>query len=435
MKLSLCWLLFATLLSCGGREQDGVGGVAPASKPNVLLIVVDTLRQDHLTPYGYQQHETTPELQRLVDEDGAEVYFGAVASSSWTKPGVATLFTGLDPRQHGVMRLLGPGSQLRDEHTLAQEFSRADYATGCVMSNFLLSRKMGAGFERGFDFYDDRAANHPNPHRGSTAKEVVDSGLQWLKQRQPGQPWFLVLHFFDPHASFEDHPDVDWVDSDYQGWVVGGVSTDMLRQKEKSLSMADREALAAYYDEEIHAVDMQIGRLNRYLKEAQLGSQTVIVFTADHGEELGERKHIGHTQSLCAELVDLPLVVYVPPSLKSRWQLAESAAGGFAMKQIYPAILNVAALPIPEGRSLAAPEFLSMQVDFVPVRKDHLEKYVQKRAVRSHGIHYVLDTRTGEEWLYDLTQDPKMLHPLSSQHPGWSQMRALLGKAQWWEER
>lgn len=418
------------LLSCGDE-------VLPPTTPppNVLLVVVDTLRLDHLMPYGYVLHPTTPVLQELVDHQGAEVYRGMLACSSWTKPAVATLFTGLDPRDHGVMHLVGPGSKLREPRTLAAEFSKGGYATGCVMSNFLLSRRMGAGFDTGFDFYDDSTADRPDPHRGSTAAEVTDSGLAWVRHQPAGKPWMLVLHYFDPHASFEDHAEVDWVDPAYQGWVVGGASTDLLRQKEKDLRPEDRAALSAFYDEEIHAVDRQLGRFVAMLKAQGLWERTVILFTADHGEELGERGHIGHTQTLRAELVDLPCVVRVPEAYRESWRLPQSAGGGYAMRQIYPALLGVARLPVPPGRGVEPPPFLTTQVDFVPVRKDHLEKYVHQRAVRKDGLYYILDTRSGEETLFDLHADAATDHPLPSTHDGWERMRALLEEHLWWEGR
>jgi hypothetical protein len=114
--------------------------------------------------------------------------------------------------------------------------------------------------------------------------------------------------------------------------------------------------------------------------------------------------------------------------------MPESPGGGYAMRQIYPAMLTVAGLPVPEGRSVEAPAFLITQVDFVPVRKEHMEKYVQKRALRKDGMHYILDTRSGEELLFDLTADPTMQSPLSADHEAWSGMRALLDEPVFWEE-
>ena len=421
-------LLAVTGLGGCGKEESG-------TRPNVLLIVVDTLRSDHLQPYGYKGHPTSPILQALVEEDGAQVYRGMLGSSSWTKPGVATLFTGLDGDGHGVMRLAGKGARLKDPNTLAAEFGKGGYATGCVMSNFLLKRKMPevmqSDLHAGFDFYDDSVVP-ADPHRGVSAPAVTESGINWLQQ-QGEDPWLMVLHYFDPHASFEDHPEVDWLDPEYRGWVIGGASTDLLRQKEKNLSPADRRALVSFYDEEILAVDREIGRVVAHLKATGQWEDTVLIFTADHGEELGERGHIGHTQTLRSELVDLPCIVRVPERWQDDWVLEAAVGGGYAMRQLYPAMLHVAGLELPAGRTLEAPSILKTQVDFVPVRKEHVEKYVQKRGVRKDGLYYVRDMRSGTELLFDLTKDPGTNHPLPEEHAGWEPMRKAFEQVTWWE--
>lgn len=429
---SLC-LAALTLCPAFSSCSDDSPAAYPSKRPNVLLVVVDTLRTDHLTPYGYETNDTTPVLQELVDSQQLDVVPGLLAASSWTKPSMATLFTGLTPSQHGVMRLIGKNSKLQDSHTLAAEFKAAGYETGCVMSNFLLTKRTKTGYDFGFDFYDDSTGAKQDPHRDSTAQAVTDSAIQWLTDRDPEKPWFLVLHYFDPHASFEDHADVDWLDPAYQGWVTGGASTDTLREHEASCSPADQAALGAFYDEEIHAVDQQLGRAVEHLMGSQQWQETVMVFTADHGEELGERGHIGHTQTLFPELVDIPLLVRVPQPWKSAWQLPAATGGGHQMTQIYPALLGVAGIDLPAGRSASAPAYVAVEVDFEPVRKEHVEKYVQKRLVRSGDFTLIKDRRSGEELLFDHHSDPRMLVPLAGQHPQRKALQALLNKHDWWE--
>lgn len=424
-SLAFCVLSLCTL-SCSSKEQP---------RPNILLVVVDTLRADHLTTYGYEKNATTPNLQALVEQDQMMVVQNVMASSSWTKPSMATLFTGLSPAEHGVMRLIGAGSKLEDSHTLAAEFAAAGYDTGCVMSNFLLTKRTGSGFDAGFDFYDDSTGAKKDPHRDSTAAQVSASGIQWLSERDPNKPWFLVLHYFDPHASFEDHQDVDWLDPNYQGWVSGGASTDVLREHEASCSPADQVALAAFYDEEIHAVDREVQRVVDHLQSQRQWQDTVMLFTADHGEELGERGHIGHTQTLFPELVQIPLLVRVPEAWKADWALPEAEGGGFMLEQLYPAMLNVAGLDLPPGRTLKAPEYVTSEVDFQPVRKEHLEKYVQKRLLRRGDFTLIKDRRSGEEVLFDHVRDPLMWQPLGADHPQWGIMRTQLEQHDWWEAR
>jgi len=409
----------------------------PPPHPDVVLIVVDTLRADRLTPFGNPGRLTSPRLQQLVDEDQAMVLPGLLASSSWTKPSMATIWSGLPPREHGVMRLQGKHARLEVAHSLPGEFQAGGYRTACVMSNFLLSRRMGAGFERGFQFWDDAPARHPDPHRGSTAAEVTDAGLAWLALQQTAEPdaepLLLVLHYFDPHASFEDHAEVDFSLPDYQGWVTAGASTDVLREHEASTTAADREALRGWYDEEVWAVDRAIGRVVDALKAQGKWEQTVLMITADHGEELGERGHIGHTQSLMTELVDVPLLVRVPAAYRERWFLPQAADGGYAMEQLLPALLHVADLPLPAGLQLEAPEVLQTEVDFQPVRKDQEEKFVQQRAIRAQGMQLTIDLRHGQRLLFNLQQDPGMLHPLPLDHPAWKEMEALYAAQSFWE--
>ncbi|MDC3283218.1 sulfatase [Planctomycetota bacterium] len=419
---NLCLLVVLCLAASCAKPQQ----------PNVVLVIVDTLRSDHLPGYGYQRHATTPFLSELEGRGELQVLDGLLASSSWTKPSVATIFTGLTPAEHGVMRLVGPGSKLQHSDTLAQQFTDAGYATACVQSNFLLTRAMQSGYEQGFDAYYDAIGAKKDPHRGSTAAAVVATGQKWLSTLDEDQPWFLVLHFFDPHASFEDHENVDWADENYDGWVTGGVSTDDLREHEANCTAADIAELGAYYDEEILAVD---NSLRDFTDALATWDNTVLLLTADHGEELGERGHIGHTQTLMGELVDVPLMVRVPEKYAGQWQLPPSTHGGYAMTQIYPALLNVCGIDFDSSRSLQAPDVLQTQVDFAPVRREHIEKYVQKIAIRRGALHMIADQRAGEVRMFDINADPQMQSPLEPTHPEFEGMLELLQSRTWWQQR
>lgn len=423
----LCTAFLVSLCGCARSPE------AEAPRPNLLLVVVDTLRSDHLPSYGYGARQTTPNLTYRQEAGDLTSFEGLLATSSWTKPSMATLFTGLEPADHGVMRLVGPGSRLQDPHTLAQVLSEAGYRTGCVMSNFLLTRRTKAGFDHGFDTYLDGPGSRPDPHRGSTAEDVARLGMEWLQTVDEGQPWFLVLHFFDPHASFEDHPEVDWAPKGYQGWVTGGASTDLLREHEKDCSPADQAMLAAYYDEEIHAVDRAVGRVFSYLETVGEWDRTLMVFTADHGEELGERGHIGHTQTLFPELVDLPLLVHEPVHAPAPWSLPQAEGGGYRMAQLYPAMLHALGQPLPPGRTLEAPKYLTTQVDFEPIRREHVEKYVQKRAVRIGPLMLIEDQLRGEIQFFDRDEDYLMVHPLPAEDPRAKELHQRMSSHRWWE--
>jgi arylsulfatase A-like enzyme len=415
----------------GSSEQES----ATHRPPNILLVVVDTLRTDHLPVYGYVARPTAPALAAMAQEPGSQVVNNLIGCSSWTKPSMATLFTGLPPVEHGVMRLVGPGSRLEDSATLAATFGRAGFATGCVMSNHLLTRDTGAGFDHGFAFWDERPARRK--HEGTTSSEVATSGLAWLGQQPAGQPWFLVLHFFDPHAVLVDHPGQDWFQPGYGGWVKGSDATATLRAEQNSCSEADRAQLGALYDEEVRTVDDAFGTVLAALRQRSDWSDTLVIFTADHGEELAERGLIGHTQTLHAELNDLPLVLRVPAGVA--WTLPALPGGGHAQQQLYGAMLRAAGLAVPPGPAGSAgrgvtPEFAAAEVDFVPVFVEHSEKFVQKRAVVRGDFKLMLDRKSGAFTLFDRANDPREMSPLPAEHAQRAALEALLRAHPWWEQ-
>lgn len=387
--------------SCGGATKT-------TTPPNVLLVVVDTLRADHLATYGYGR--PVPGIDALA-RDGVTVD-GLRACTSWTMPSMATLFTGLAPREHRVMRMRGLGSNLLETRTLAAEFQTAGYATGCVMANFLLLK--GRGFDVGYDVYDDAPARRQDPHRGSTAAEVADRGLAWLKEVDAEQPWFLTLHFFDPHTSYEDHLEFSFTDPNYEGWVRGGLPDAVYKANQATTTAADRAQLRALYDEEVHAVGTALERVLAALEERGEAGDTLVVFTADHGEELAERGYIGHTRTLHFEQVNLPLIVRFPDGRGA----GSRRAGMMPQDQLYATVLEMAGLAIPEGRGASraawlegdteeagSPPLVRYEVDFEPVVPDPARR-IQKRAVEKRDAQgkllgkLVHDLKAGTQALY-----------------------------------
>ena len=392
------------LFACGKETGAGVG----SDEPNVVLIVVDTLRADALSAYGGSR--PVPGIDRLAAE-GVTVD-GLRSVTSWTVPSMATLFTGLSPREHRVMRMVGLGSNLTETQTLARRFRDAGYATGCVMSNFLL--KKGKGFDEGYDSYDDALASRPEPHRGITSPQVTDRALQWLDTQESG-PWFLALHYFDPHTSYEDHPEVDYLDPNYVGWVRGGLTDPEYKAFQASASPADLAQLRALYDEEVWAVGQAIDRLLTALEERGELNNTLVVFTTDHGEELAERGYIGHTRTLHFEQIDLPLLVRFPDGKGA----GARREGPMAQEDLYATVLDLAGVPVPEERGVSRAEWIRegassasessvytySEVDFVPVIDD-AERRILKRSVEKWDANgkwlgkFVVDRKTGEEFLW-----------------------------------
>lgn len=312
------------------RPADGL--------PNVVLVVADTLRADRVGVYGYATRPTTPALDRFAA--GADVYRNAYATSSWTLPSMASMFTGLAPEEHGVHVL---GHLLpRDAPTLAEELRALGYHTTGISANPILQAEhgFGRGFERfvqltrlgsGFStptlFWSDPlslgAAWKPERFRWWSPKpraaRVTDEALCALGERPPDRPAFVFVLYFDPHSPYNapDSPETrDWRfdpgETRFDPWS------------------------SFMYDREVRTLD---GELSRFLEgvDEELGrDRTLVVVTSDHGEELGEEGRYGHGTNLGEALVHVPLVVRRPgqtagrdlPGLVSLARLPELLATG-----------------------------------------------------------------------------------------------------------
>ncbi|MEM7357167.1 MAG: sulfatase, partial [Acidobacteriota bacterium] len=246
--------------------------------PNLLLVTVDTLRADHCSIYGYER-ETTPVLDDLARE-GA-ILGPAYAPMSTTAPAHASIFTGRYPISHGVVR---NGLILaQDQTTLAEVLQQARYTTGAVVSSLVLKPRYGLG--QGFGTYEsefeiNRETVDRHQWKGvegfdRRADETTDLALAWLERRPRDRPFFLWVHYFDPHSPYSPPPA-------FEGrFPVPEGATDL--------------AIAiARYDEEIAFADQQLGRLLAAIERQEITEQTLAVVTSDHGEGLNQHGHMGH---------------------------------------------------------------------------------------------------------------------------------------------
>jgi arylsulfatase A-like enzyme/tetratricopeptide (TPR) repeat protein len=244
------------------------------------LITIDTLRADHVGCYGAQMVKT-PTLDALA-HDGV-VFERAISQVPLTWPSHAVILTGTYPFQNGVQDFTGQplAPQFR---SVAQAFKQAGYATGAVVSAFVLDRSWGLA--RGFDFYDDAfsAATFEKKDIGLVdrrAGESVAHALAWLK-RTPRRPFFLWLHLYDPHSPY-DPPEP--YRSEYRSHL---------------------------YDGEIAYADHELGSLMVWLKQNRLYDSSLIVALSDHGESLGEHGEDEHGFFLYNATVHVPLIVKPP---------------------------------------------------------------------------------------------------------------------------
>jgi choline-sulfatase len=354
----------------------------PAAAPNVVLVTIDTQRADRIGCYGYAR-AVTPTLDGLASR-GVR-FETAVAHSPLTAPSHASILTGLTPLGHGV-RDNGAYVLPDSVRSVAEDFRHAGYRTGGFISGFPLKRRFG--FDRGFDTYDDQLPRGKDARRTAyverTADRTTDAALRWLETASapgsPRKPFFLWVHYFDPHAPYE----------------------------------APAEAMAGAaspYDGEVAFVDAQLGRLLRRVEERK-DEPTLVLVTADHGESLGEHGEDTHGIFVYDSTLRVPFLLAgpgVPAGGVSR-----TVARGI---DVAPTLLDYAGLAANgmEGRSLrraASGETLPDE----PAYAESLHSQLQYGWAPLHAWrtakHKLIEAPRVE--LYDLAADPQEARDLSA---------------------
>jgi len=312
---------------------------------NVLFAVLDTVRKDHLTPYGYDR-PTTPELERFAEE--ALVYEQAVAQAPWTLPVHASMFTGLYPGEHGATQ---EAPYLADDTgTLAAAVSAAGYATACYSSNAWITpyTRLTAGFDDQDNFFEVLPGEALSGAAAALWQRVTDSRFRWVADRlvelgndvherlaggdgadsktpaivdrvadfadanAGDDRWFAFVNLMDAHLPY-------YPPEEYREAFAPNVDPDSVCQNSKEYNSGARdvddeefEAVRGLYDAEIRHMDAELGRLFDHLKETGQWEETVVVVCADHGELHGEHGLYGHEFAVYDPLVNVPLLVKHP---------------------------------------------------------------------------------------------------------------------------
>ena len=290
---------------------------APEPKPrNVLLLMVDALRADHLGCYGYER-ETSPRIDALANE--SVLFLNAYAQSPWTKPSIPTLFTSLYPIQHGVYEGEKPDSAgylesdvLADEFlTLAEAFKQAGFRTAAFVNNAHLPASQG--FSQGFDVYE----------QGDLSAAEIQQGFFEFVDQAPEAPFFAYLHYLDVHWPFEPESPFDERFAGPEAPAFPGPDgwrglTDAINQGRIRLSPEEHQQLVSLHDGGIAELDHHIGELLERLRQQGRLDQTIILLTSDHGEELLEHGKVGHGETLFDEVIRVRMLIRLPGSAGAR---------------------------------------------------------------------------------------------------------------------
>jgi arylsulfatase A-like enzyme len=313
------------------RQISRLRAGAPGS-PNVLVIVVDTLRADHLSTYGYAR-PTSPNLSRIAAQ--GVLFENAMAPSSWTLPSHASMLTGLYPHQHGATYM---GSSLVPHFlTLGEAFQRLGYRTaGFSASTYFFSRRTGLG--RGFihfeDDFESPASAFPQTYYGErleqllyrlhiakdrigrrNARQINQHALRWIESNQR-HPFFVFLNYYDVHDPYL--PPEPYLHR-FTRVAHPSAPISMAWDWFAALTPQQRKAEMDAYDGAIQYVDTELGDLFQQLHQRGLDENTLVVITSDHGEEFNEHGFMDHLNALYRELIHVPLVFWepgtVPPGL------------------------------------------------------------------------------------------------------------------------
>lgn len=279
------------------------------TRPDVILLSIDTLRADHLGAYGYGEasgRDTSPFLDQLAD-DGT-LFEQAWSPTSWTLPSHTSMLSGTLPDHHGV---IDDHLRIPPDLPMVQEaFGEAGYGTiGAVATLFVSSR---FGFDRGFDAFNDFGVKSKAMNNLSTvdADHVFHSALHEAQQQPHGKPLFVFVHVYDAHYGYDAPPPYNelfdrpptWEDQTYKKYHA------YLKKGLPSAEQMDHQV--AQYDEEIRYVDAMFEQLVTTWRAS--GRDLIVAVTADHGEEFGERGSWGHGHTLFPEQTHVPLIVNGP---------------------------------------------------------------------------------------------------------------------------
>jgi len=424
-------------------------------KPNVILIVVDTLRADHLSCYGYN-FNTSPNIDRFCLESAK--FDNCFSPANWTAPGHASIFTGRYPISDGVHKVLVVNDQSvspvhcmpldSDEITLAEILRTSGYQTAAVISNTaIVSREFG--FDQGFEYWFAKPPSfpslffimrkflddihwcillHPSYRR---AEDITNIALRWVKGNSK-KPFFLFLNYMDPHQPWlPPYP----YDALFPGKIENYLlDTEAVRKSKKKLDRKELKHIQSQYDGEIAYLDKQLGMLFESLKSYRLYDNSIVIITSDHGEFLGEHGLVDHQVGLYNPITMVPLII--KPYKDFSWlantnQLVQTV-------DIVPTVLEMLGIEVPrevQGESLLG------EITHPIISQHYADAHIQKwfggqfgsDQISLIGKRYKLISSMGEaRALYDFYSDPKENINLVTENLEESQY--LLGKLRQWRD-
>ncbi|HUU53281.1 MAG TPA: sulfatase [Armatimonadota bacterium] len=334
------------------REAGPVTRLLGERRPNIVLIGIDALRPDHLGAYG-SRAGLTPNLDEFARE--ATRYEAAYAASSWTLPSFGALLALRSPSESVVMftegedgeRYFDRAAVFADAPLLAERLSSEGYRTAAELTNpFLAGTK---GWERGIDFFRNEDGSDTDAlltMRTTRAEIVTGNACDWLRLNRY-QPFFLWMHYLDPHAPYGSPETPEELRRAYPGeWETAR------RDWYEEMQDAPAEVRARYqqfcremYAEEVRYADRCVGKVLTELKRRGIYDNSIVVILSDHGEELFDRGGFEHGHSMHEEVLRVPLLVKWPKGVEADAVVGQTVALG----SVTATVLELAGCPPMDG--------------------------------------------------------------------------------------
>ncbi len=402
------------LAGCSEPPEPIPKSQSETGPPNVVLVVIDTLRADRIEAER-NGVLVMPRLAALARESWR--FRSCYAQATWTKPSVVSILTSLYPGTHrvqfGIKGKFVEGQDMRIEtipegiEVISSRFQSAGYATFGIQTNHHLRGDFGFG--RGFDHY--------RLHLKQSAESIASLAVE--KVRGSTKPFFLYVHFMNPHAPYfrrephfssfgEPAPltelDRELLDeNNYGPYYLDKILWDLGLREERQQGTFSRNArkhIRQLYDSECCEVDKQVGRMIDRLK--QISPNTIVVVTSDHGEEFWEHESIGHAITVYEELAHVPLIVHIPG------QEERDVPNVVETIDIVPTLAALAGLPANgqwQGRSLV-PVPLEPMPAISQTRASIPEANLHLESLRDGPWKLIVNRKLNVALLFDLENDP-----------------------------
>lgn len=409
--------------------------------PNVLLVVMDTVRADHLSLHGYRRN-TTPNLARLAER--GVVFDQARSTAPWTLPSHSSMFTGRWPHETSV----GEDRPLDASHpTLAQFLSGQGYLTAGFVANTYYCNSwfgLGKGFARYEDFYDeDLAVSFAETLRCSTlgrslvqlarvplgtdrrrkdAGKIKDDFLDWLSEQEGGRPFFAFLNLFDAHTPYVLPEGCDeHLGLRPEGPADMAILNEWDKKPRRNVPEREQRLVTDAYDDCIAYIDRELGKLFDELERRGVLQNTLVIVTSDHGEDFGEHGLYGHGKSLYRQETHVPLVIIPPGGRVAGRRIAEPVSLRDIPATAVDLLSRHSASPFP-GQSLARhwqpDDSIADAGDAMSFSEVALRETISRnpsrppawrgpmQAMTAEGRSYIRNA-DGREELFDLEADPE----------------------------